>query len=335
MAYINSIGFISPQNTSDNGFACDISHEGEKTLRCVEPDYGKLINPVQLRRMSHILKLGIGAAQICLNGAGNVRPDAIVVGTGLACVIDLETFLVAVLEENGQRLSPIPFINSSHNTVASQIARILKNRSYNNTYCHRGSAFESALTDAVMLAGEGRSNVLVGGVDEISRQYVSLLNSMNIPVATGEGAGFFLVGDSPSAGSYARIGGVRTAFFPAPDLRQTGGFILDFLADSGLSLADIDTVVLGKNGYRADDMIYDCLAEELFPADRQLISYKHLCGEYMTSTAFALALSAHALKFGAFPKSCYAAGTEARKPQRILVFNHYLQKNYSLMIVER
>ena len=170
-AYITSIGLISPQNTWQNDFSYDLPHENETVLRCIEPDYKKLIHPVQLRRMSRILKLGMGSAQLCLNNAVNpVSPDAILIGTGLACINDLEAFLLSILDEGEQGLSPIPFINSSHNTVAAQIARILQNHSYNNTYCHRGTAFESALLDALLLInGKEASSVLLGGIDEFQR----------------------------------------------------------------------------------------------------------------------------------------------------------------------
>ncbi|MDR2627600.1 MAG: beta-ketoacyl synthase chain length factor [Dysgonamonadaceae bacterium] len=320
-AYITSIGLISPQ--------ADACGENEGVLRCMEPEYRQLIPPIQLRRMSRILKLGLGASQICLNNAGGkVHPDAIVVGTGLACINDLETFLRSMIDDREQGLSPTPFVNSSHNTVAAQIARLQHNHSYNNTYCHRGASFECALTDALMLIHEKEAaQVLVGGIDEFSVHYHRLLKNVNETVVAGEGAAFFLLGNDPKDTAYARITAVKTWYRPHGDI------IPGFLAEHNLSSDDIDTVLLGINGNEEGDAIYyDSM--QRFATGTRFISWKHLCGEYMTSGAFALSLSAEALRTGAFPASCVMTDGKPFPSERILIFNHYRQQNYSCILVE-
>jgi 3-oxoacyl-(acyl-carrier-protein) synthase len=326
-AYITSIGVISPQNTATGDFACDLPHEGERILRCVEPDYRQLIPPVQLRRMSRIIKLGLGAAQICLNRAGNIQPDAILAGTGLACINELETFLLSMLDEGEQGLSPIPFINSSHNTIAAQISRSLHNHSYNNTYCHRGVSFESALTDALMLInGKEATQVLVGGIDEFSMHYHNLLAYAGETTTSGEGATFFLLSREPQTKTYARVIAVETGY------RSDERFVGNFLNKYRLSATDISVVLCGTNG-TSDDEIYHAAAD-MFPRTVHFAAWKHLCGEYMTSSSFALALAAHALYTGTFPAAC-CAGEIIRQPERILIFNHYRRQNYALILLER
>jgi 3-oxoacyl-[acyl-carrier-protein] synthase-1 len=334
--YINAIGLISPQPTAEGDFLFNYSHTGAIRLHCIEPDYKKLINPIQLRRMSRILKLGLGAAQICLNNGENVCPDAILVGTGLACVNELETFLQSVLDGNEQSLSPIPFINSSHNTVAAQISRMLKNQSYNNTYCHRGSSFESALIDAIMLINrQEAANVLLGGIDEISEHYLSILDRIGETAVAGEGAGFFVLSAKPNAHTYACIKTAKTFYLPGAFFENIADSIITFLNDNHLSPDSIDTLVLGLNGNPDDDRIYHQLTEKVFPVTVQRVSYKPLCGEYMTSGSFALALAAHAIRQGNFPDSCILNKEISRKPERVLIFNHYRQQNYSLVLLER
>jgi 3-oxoacyl-(acyl-carrier-protein) synthase len=277
--------------------------------------------------MSRILKLGLAGAQICLNHAVNPAPDAVLVGTGLGCINDLEIFLSAMLEGEDRGLSPIPFINSSHNTVAAQIARMLQNHSYNNTYCHRGNSFESALIDALMLIEEREaSQVLLGGIDEFSGHYHTLLKNVNETVVAGEGAGFFLLDDKPGSLGRIRILSAKTFYKPSGDI------LSGFLSENNLSFNDIDTVLLGINGNKeGDKAYYDCMGR--FPTDTQFISYKHLCGEYMTSGSFALALAAHALRNGKFPNSCVVNQGKSFPPKRILIFNHYRQQNYSLIVM--
>jgi 3-oxoacyl-(acyl-carrier-protein) synthase len=326
-AYLTSIGLISPQRTFENDFSCGLPTADASILPAIEPNYKGLINPVQLRRISRILKLGLGAAQLCINNAGGLKPDAIVVGTGLACVNDLEIFLKSIIEAGEQSLSPIPFINSLHNTVAAQIARTLKIQTYNNTHCHRGASFENALLDALMLLHEkDYQHVLAGGIDEFSMHYYKLLDN---PVTMGEGAGFFLLSNSPVAETSAKISSVATFYQPEEN------FISNFLAEQSIPVHHLDAVVLGMNGNPNDDAVYNRLISHFFSSGSRLVSYKHLCGEYHTSNAFALALAARALATGAFPAPAVLRSGKPRTPQKILLYNHYQNCNHTLILVER
>jgi len=177
-AYITSIGNISPQNTLEGDYFPDeLVGQESNCLACIEPDYRNLINPIQLRRMPRILKMGLASSQTCIKRSPVENPDAIIVGTGLGCLENLEKFLYSVLNDNEHILSVLPFINSTHNAVAAQIAMLLKNNNYNVTYCHRGFSFESALSDALMLIRENEANhVLVGGIDECTKDFIHLHN---------------------------------------------------------------------------------------------------------------------------------------------------------------
>jgi len=168
--YIKGIGNISPQNTFNNDFFLEeIAEYSDEHLKCIEPDYKKYIKPVLLRRMSRIIKMGIYAAKISLDDAEVSIPDAIITGTGLGCIEDTEKFLFSMIKDNESFLPPTPFIQSTHNTISSQIALLLKCHNYNNTYVHRGISFESALIDSMMLLKENfANNVLTGGADEIT-----------------------------------------------------------------------------------------------------------------------------------------------------------------------
>ncbi|MDR3133179.1 MAG: hypothetical protein LBU42_04060 [Prevotellaceae bacterium] len=325
-AYIISTGLISPQRTFENDFSCDADTGGAPILTAVEPDYRGLLHPVQLRRSSRILKLGIGAAQRCIHNAGGRQPDAIIVGTGLACVNDLETFMKSIEESGEQGLSAIPFINSSHNTVAAQVARTLQIQTYNNTHCHRGASFENALLDTLMLLQEEEyKHVLVGGIDEFSMHYYRLLEEK--PVA-GEGAGFFLLSDTPPGNNSVKISAVKTFYRPPED------FIARFLEEQQLPAHQLDAVVLGINGLPADDAVYRRQIDTFFPPHALLAAYKHLCGEYRTAGAFALALATHALWAGAFPAPSVLRPGASGKLQKVLLYNHYQNCNHSLVVLE-
>jgi len=93
--------------------------------------------------------------------------------------------------------------------------------------------------------------------------------------------------------------------------------ISHLLSKHGLDMADIDLFVSGRNGNGITDGIYDELEREMFP-NAEKVYYKHLCGEYMTSTAFALGLAAHQLK--------------GQKHKHALIYNHYNYINHSIIL---
>ena len=81
--YINGVGIISPQNTFDpDNFLKEIVEYEHNVLTCVTPDFKGYINPIQMRRLSHMLRIGLSAATICLRDSGIKSPDGIITATG-------------------------------------------------------------------------------------------------------------------------------------------------------------------------------------------------------------------------------------------------------------
>src|SRR5688572_28683612 len=82
--YLNSTGIISGAgNNSDANFLNASPDAGTQKLLCKEPDYSGYIQPMQLRRMSKAVRIGIGASKICMQNAGIEKPDAISIGTAM------------------------------------------------------------------------------------------------------------------------------------------------------------------------------------------------------------------------------------------------------------
>jgi 3-oxoacyl-[acyl-carrier-protein] synthase II len=269
-----------------------------------EPDYKNLIDARALRRMSRIIRMGVAAAGDCLRAAGVKVPDAIVTGTAYGCLEDTGVFLASMLEREEQGLQPATFIQSTHNTVGAQIALILQCTGYNNTFVHRGFSFESALLDGLLLLQEGDiATVLVGAVDEITAISAAILGRFGLyrHVEAGEGAAFFLLASEPGGNDLARLEGVTTFYNPA-DEKEKERLILGFLAEQGVDAGSIDLVI--------GDTVF---------ADKPSLGYKELCGEYPTSTGFALWLAAHKMRSGGH--------------RRILIYNAYLGMHHSLFLL--
>lgn len=350
MLYINGIGNISPQQTIENErFLEEIFQQKDNCLSCVEPDYSRFIHPRKARRMSRIIKMGMYAASICLEESKVKMPDAIMVGTGLGCLENTEKFLDTIYENAEKHITPTQFIQSTHNTISSTIALSLKCYNYNFTYVHRGFSFESCIQDAMMWSVEHPgSNILIGGIDEITEHYLTITNRMRMwqPAAyveqeildfhtkgnlPGEGASFFMVGNEKSKNSYAKITGIETIYKAEPTALIER--ILAFLEKNQCAIDELDVVCLGMNGNANRDAVYYDLKNNLFK-NLPLTSYKNLCGEYKTSTAFATWLGAQMLHHQKVPAAIQTEKFEVEKLNKVLIYNNYSNINHSLILLE-
>ena len=348
--FIRSCACISPQNTFTNtSLLADPIEFAESRLRAFEPDYSAFIDPKLIRRMSHIIKMGVAAAKQCLNNGKTTIPGAIITGTAYGCLENTVSFLSRIIELNEELLPPTAFIQSTHNTVAAQIALMLNCHNYNNSFVHKGISFESALLDAIMLLNEKEAdNVLVGGIDEMTDTSYTILTRLGLykqnsgPSSTlfstnskgtigGEGAAFFLLTDQPSADNLAELNGIHT-FYKPKSTSSIEQIIESFIAKHGLNIEDIDLVITGKNGDRKNDDIYYQLSQSLYK-NSTLANYKHLCGEYPTSSAFALWLASNMIKSREVPSAVKERESSVKAPKKILIHNHYLNAYHSLMLV--
>ncbi len=345
--YIRSAACISPQQTFGVApFLAEIVTYDTPRLAAIEPDYKPFLDPKLSRRMSRIIKMGVAAAKDSLQQAGLAIPDAIITGTAYGCVEDTNIFLTRIIEQEEEMLPPTAFIQSTHNTVAAQIALMLQCHAYNNTFVHKSFSFESALMDAAMLFAENEaSTILVGGIDEITDTNYAIFNrfdtykkgaftntglyAVNSPgTIAGDGAAFFVLSDEASGNDTARLDAFQT-FYKPEDMEQ---HVLGFLSANAVQLNDIDLIVSGRNGDTPTDAPLIRLENGLFK-NKPIAHYKHLCGEYPTSSSFALWLAAHIVKTGEIPPAL--ADEQSPKPgiKRVLVCSHYQDKYWSLMLV--
>ncbi len=349
--YIKGAGVISPQKTIDTeSFLEEITEYQADFLKCIEPDYKKYIKSVLLRRMSKIIKMGIYAAKVSLDDAKIDIPDAIITGTGLGCIEDTEKFLLSMIENNEEFLPPTPFIQSTHNTISSQIAITLKCHGYNNTFVHRGISFESALLDSMMLLKENSANnVLTGSADEVTENSflitkrlgnwksktinnLELLKHKSRGSIAGEGAAFFVLSKDESSHNYAKISSLNT--FYRSDNNSVEDNINQFLLQNELKIEDVDLVILGLNGDEKHDEVYYKLMNSLF-RNNSMAYYKHLIGEYHTSSSFALWLGANIIKRQVIPDIVKLNKQSGKRINNILIYNHYKNIDHSLILVTK
>ena len=348
-AYINGIGLISPQKTTEPGsFLSDVVEHHTDYLKCIDPNYKTFIEPLAARRMSRLIKMGITSAKLCLADAGVAMPGAIITGTGLGSVEDTEKILNNLLS-NEQLLNPTPFIQSTYNTISSQIAINLKCHNYNTTYVHRTFSFESCLLDALLQVEEKTAgDILVGGIDEMIMNYLDivrrlgkhklqpesslgLLKYASPGTLAGEGSGYFLLSPEINDRTYSRITGVKTFYKPS-GIDGIEKNIADFLSALNLNIDDIDIVLSGLNGDITNDAIYHQLSGRIFQ-DKPFAYFKHLCGEYHTASSFALWIAANCIRSRQYPQILKVNSINPRHIRNILIYNHYNGVNHSLILV--
>lgn len=139
-------------------------------------DIRKYVKPLEARRMGKIMKSSLLSSLEALNQAGISCPDAIITGTAYGCLDYSERLLRQMQEEGEVMLKPTYFMQSTHNTIGSNIAIKTHCHGYNVTYTQEAHSLEWALRDARLLLKSGRvTNVLVGCHDESTPLFNDLL----------------------------------------------------------------------------------------------------------------------------------------------------------------
>ena len=141
------------------------------------------ISPGEARRMGKLLKAATVTSLKALRQAGVERPDAIITATAFGMLETSEKFLLDMLENGEETLSPTLFMQSTHNTIGSSIAIRTKCHGYNVTYTQGKDSLQWALRDARRLIETGKAKtVLVGCHDEATPTLQDLFRRMGKPV---------------------------------------------------------------------------------------------------------------------------------------------------------
>ncbi len=379
MAFINGIGIISPQNTlPGSDFLMPAVEHTADFLKSIEPVFKSYIDPIASRRLSRLIKMGISSAKMCMQDAGYGMqdagygmqdagcrmqdagygmqdagcrmPDAIITGTGLGSVEDTEKILGELTIEE-KCLNPTPFIQSTYNTISSQIAIHLKCHQYNSTYVHRCFSFESGLIDAMLQLQDGSAtHVLAGGIDEMTPNHLKIIRRLGlwkneaicnldlweslIPGAlAGEGSAYFMISGKESNSTYARLQAVGTLYRPG-STDETAAFITRFLLSNGLSPLDVDLVLMGNNGLSAHDEVCNEVIGKALPGACRVL-YKHLCGEYHTVSGFAMYIAANIIKRQTIPASLRVMTSAPKNPRNILIHNHFMNIDHAFILIRK
>lgn len=293
--YIRSAAQISVQKPLCEDWMTDpIPHSGEY-LRSQDPDFKQFLNPMQARRMGLILKRAIAVSLTALKDAGIECPDAIFTGTGLGCMENTENFLSAMCRDGEEMLPPTYFMMSTHNTISSAVAILLRCHGYNCTYSQKDISFESALLDAFIQLQAGRmGNALVGSHDETTPDTYRLLREAgyfdDTVTAAEASSAFVLSADSGSLslskGPLCELADVQLLHSPtnlesivkeynaSRILRSSDYFTLFGKCFSASGLGVYEAAMRIAKGLDKDILVVNDAGE-----DKGLVYLKSLCGD--------------------------------------------------------
>lgn len=338
MMYFYDSYCISPQREELD----ELQLSKDNWLTAIEPTYDKIPRGV-LRRMGKAVRMGVGAALPLIEHSSNL--GGIIIGTANGGMEDCIRFLNQIVEYNEGNLTPTNFVQSTTNAIAGQIGLMAQNTAYNATHVHRGLAFENALLDAFFISSENpKQAVLVGGIDEIStynynidllsgwykKDAISndkLFESKTEGSLAGEGVAMFTIGQQ-SENAVMELVQLKTAHTRNPEE------LTDLL--KGLKEEyNISTVFSGENGDSRILPFYEQIENTFDSAT--VCRYKHLCGEYPTTTAYALWLAMKAFQENRIPTLLNMKRGEVKEISReehILIYNAYQGYQHSFILVK-
>jgi len=302
---------------------------------CACADFGaeRLIAAAKLRRMSRFQQMALVAAMQSVSAEmlASVPSDRVCVsiGTGLGALIDTAAFVENLVLKDERAPRPACFTNSVHNALASQVALEWGFTGMNSTSVHREICFEASLWQgAGELVSRGADLALVGAADELSPYtlaaglrwgwWTDATTQATSPASKpplaprlipGEGATVFaLARDTTFAPALAWVSGIHMGYGTQLrngelDADREALWIRDTLAQDGETMADLDLILTGANGWEPLDRAYEEVAKALARlADREIpvASYKPWCGEHHSASGFGF-LTAIGLVRGEIP----------------------------------
>jgi len=345
MPYFHQSICISPQNSFPEADLSEIRQSGNNLLLVIEPAYPGIPAGAR-RRMGKSVRMAVGAALPLLEK--HPHPDGIIIATANGGMEDCIKFLNQILEYNEGLLTPGNFVQSTSNAAAAQIALVTKNHNYNTTHVHRGTAFENALMDVVMLLKENPdAGYLLGCTDEISEYNYNIdrlagwfrdepvLNTelfQRSEKGTIAGEGAFMVWlNNQRLNAQAELNAVKTIHTIDPSLVVHS--MKQFLLENLPSGESPDLILTGENGDERLISYYEAV-ESVFDESIPVARFKDLCGEYCTASSFAVWLSIQILQ-GSVPASLIIKKNPPQKPvHRILVYNNYRGAQHGFVLIE-
>ncbi|HEX8152623.1 MAG TPA: beta-ketoacyl synthase N-terminal-like domain-containing protein [Thermoanaerobaculia bacterium] len=299
------------------------------------------INPMKMRRMNTLSRLGLSAARLAIDdyGAPLDMNTGVALGTSFGPVQTSVDYMQEYVEKGAALAPPQLFAESVANAPGSHIAIEWNLRAFNITVTQReSSALAAAMYASSQLVKGTVTSALIGGVEEVNDMIFSVLDRIGAlahvdgdvdeaarpfdarrnGMILGEGS-VVLVAARGGRKTYGWLSGFGIS-------RDTTATISDWghdaeavvaamraaIADAELSVHDIDAIYAAANSTPKADALEARAIEALF-GERipPVVATKGYFGEYAASCAAQLAAALIAVDEQTLPVS---AGFEQRDP---------------------
>ena len=308
----------------------------------------QLLSPLQRRRAPRLVQMALIAARRSLGPAatataaastspaalpllflGRTPPVAVALGTGLGALHTAAAFIENLIVKEEREPMPTLFPSSVHNASAGQVAMDLGAQGLNAAPTTGETSFEWALWLGLNQLQTGEAGeALVGAVDELDKYFLALGRRWQLwseGCRPGEGAVMVRLGPehsttgrSPGEKREAQVARVRLGRYRRPlDAAREA----DWIAAS-VDLSRVETVVSGAGGYPSLDPLYlSVFAALQARAGRTLEhqSYKQLCGEFQSASAFGFARALELIREGRQGVLLYTLSLRGAKALSLLV----------------
>jgi len=270
------------------------------------------INPMKMRRMNMLSRLGVAAAKLALDDAGldPGRNTGVAMGTAFGPVQTSVEYMQEYVEKGAALAPPQLFAESVANAPGSHIAIESDFRGFNVTITQReSSALAAAMYASSQIVKGSVDAALTGGVEEVTEMTFSVLDRLGAlspeiarpfdarrdGMVMGEGSAVLLL-QARASKAYAFFSGFGMA-------RDTTASISDWGDDHGaiaaamraaiddaeIALGDVDAIYAGANGSVRGDAVEARAIESLF-GERipPVVATKGVFGEYAAGGALQL-----------------------------------------------
>lgn len=315
------------------------------TMNALPVNYADYLDAGNARRLSKAVKNAWCCAVEAIKDAQEQPISKIFTATAFGCLTDTILFLNKI-KDFPEVVSPTPFIQSTHNTVAGFVGLQLKLHGLNKTISQRNFSFEHGLLDS-LINTTTNENLLLIGFDEITPELSWIAESMGLINPTennsltvsesninstfiGELYTAFVVSNEKNTSTKCCIKDIRTIHTDAAKINE---YICQMLSDNGLKPEGIDIFINGSNGIKQYDMLYQTLSTELF-SKSTLLHYKHLCGESFTASGYAVYLAANILHSQQIPSVMLVNESNKKSYRNCLIYNYFEDKHSLILLAD-
>jgi 3-oxoacyl-(acyl-carrier-protein) synthase len=147
----------------------------------------------------------------------------------------------------------------------------------------------------------------------------------------GETSVSLMLSNEKNEKTICQVGGINLLYKPDEnDLRLA---LNELLSNNHLTINNIDAVVTGVSGNKANDEVYFRNVPALF-ANKPIARYKHIFGESYTAAGLGMSVAAKCLQKRRIPGHMLLNNSkDISNVKALLLYNHWEGKNHSLTLL--